>query len=205
MFRQVPLYNQPLILLNTSRVTDMSEMFHGARAFNQSLSFNCTFAHTFCNATYFDRSKNYTSRRRLWRETFNSPWPVDIDTSRVTYMAGMFKGCSAFNQPLSFDTSSVTDMSEMFQGATAYNQPLSFDTSAVTDMSRMFEEASAYDNGANPNQVEPVNFDTSGVTDMSAMFKKATTFDQPLSFDTRQVTNMEDMFLGELVRPAIAL
>ena len=85
MFRQVPLYNQPLILLNTSRVTDMSEMFHGARAFNQSLSFNCTFAHTFCNATYFDRSKNYTSRRRLWRETFNSPWPVDIDTSRVTY------------------------------------------------------------------------------------------------------------------------
>ena len=50
----------------------------------------------------------------------------------------MFKGASAFNQPLSFDTSSVTSMGDMFRFASAFNQPLSFDTSRVTDMHSMF-------------------------------------------------------------------
>merc|ERR1719424_1411181 len=56
------------------------------------------------------------------------------DTSGVTIMYQMFKGASAFNQPLSFDTSSVTNMGFMFNSASAFNQPLSFDTSSVTNM-----------------------------------------------------------------------
>ena len=44
------------------------------------------------------------------------------DTSAITGMAGMFAGCSVFNQSLSFDTSAVTNMLEMFRDAPAFNQ-----------------------------------------------------------------------------------
>ncbi|EJK51047.1 hypothetical protein THAOC_29819 [Thalassiosira oceanica] len=39
-------------------------------------------------------------------------------------MEAMFRGATAFNQPLSFDTAKVDYMTEMFNGATAFNQDL---------------------------------------------------------------------------------
>ena len=64
--------------------------------------------------------------------------PLNLDTSSVTTMYGMFYLASAFDQPLSLDTSSVTNMNGMFYSASVFNQPLNLDTSSVTDMSYMF-------------------------------------------------------------------
>jgi hypothetical protein len=104
-------------------------------------------------------------------------------------MRFMFRGATAFNQPLTFDTSQVTDMLCMFAGATVFNQPLSFDTSQVTTMSHIFVEATAFN--------QPLNWNTSKVTDMQDMFDGATSFNnggQVLTFDTSQVTDMDLMF-----------
>ena len=43
---------------------------------------------------------------------------------------------------------------------------------------------------------QPLNFHTKRVTDMSQMFDGCTSFDQPLNFDTKSVTNMMGMFYG---------
>ena len=47
------------------------------------------------------------------------------DTSRVTYMNGLFHDARSFNQPLNnWDVSKVTNMRYMFDGASSFNQPL---------------------------------------------------------------------------------
>jgi len=110
------------------------------------------------------------------------------DTSAITTMAEMFKGCSVFNQSLSFDTSAVTDMSQMFYNCTAFNQALSFDTSAVENMARMFRDATAFNQNIS-------SFNTSAVTDMYQMFRDAPAFNQNIgTWDTSAVTNMYEMF-----------
>ena len=97
------------------------------------------------------------------------------DLSQVTYMFGMFAGCTSFNQPLnSWDVSQVTDMSSMFSGCTAFNQPLNnWDVSQVTDMSSMFSGCTAFNQPLN-------NWDVSQVTDMWGMFSGCTSFNQDL-------------------------
>jgi len=79
-------------------VTDMSEMFYGASAFNADISGWNTSSVTDMNGMFSGAS------------AFNadiSGW----DTSSVTNMRGMFGGASAFNADISgWDTSSVTDM-----------------------------------------------------------------------------------------------
>jgi surface protein len=58
------------------------------------------------------------------------------DTSAVTDMIAMFRGCSLFNQALTFDTSAVTKMNSMFRDATAFDQNIgTWDVANVTDFS----------------------------------------------------------------------
>ncbi len=108
MFRGCRAFNQPLEKWDVSKVTEMSEMFQGCSSFNQSLN----------------------------------NWNV----SNVTTMWAIFSGCSAFNQPLNnWDVSKVTEMSSMFNRCTAFNQPLEkWEVSKVTDMSWMFQGCSAF-------------------------------------------------------------
>jgi prepilin-type N-terminal cleavage/methylation domain-containing protein len=96
-----------------------------------------------------------------------------IDTSSVTNMHNMFKGCKVTTLDLSgFDTSNVTNMAGMFVYSKATMLDLSgFDTSNVTNMGSMFQNSQA-------TEIKGLNkFYTSNVTDMSAMFRssKATT------------------------------
>lgn len=114
-----------------------------------------------------------------------------LDTSNVTNMSHMFRGCSAFNQSVSnFDTSNVTNMTNMFYSCSSFNQSVSnFDTSAVTNMSYMFYGCSAFNQSVS-------NFDTSNVTIMYAMFFGCSSFNGLVNFDTSNVTNMAYMLQG---------
>ena len=113
-----------------------------------------------------------------------------IDTSSVTNMHNMFKGCKVTTLDLSgFDTSKVTNMSSMFDGSKAAALDLSsFDTSEVVDMNSMFAWSKT-------TTLDLSSFDTSNVTNMAGMFvySKATMLDLS-GFDTSNVTNMGSMF-----------
>ncbi len=112
------------------------------------------------------------------------------DLSNVTFMSGMFRGASSFNQPIdSWNTSRVVHMNMMFYEASSFNQPIgSWDTSEVIYMGNMFHGASSF------NQ-EIGNWDTSSVTNMSEMFRDASSFNQQLgSWNTSKVIYMSGMF-----------
>ena len=154
MFYNADAFNQPLADWDVSNVTDMSYMFYNADAFNQPLA--------------------------------------DWNVSNVTDMSYMFYNTDAFNQPLAdWNVSNVTDMSSMFYNADAFNQSLAdWDVSNVSDMSNMFEDADAFN--------QPLaDWDVSNVTNMSLMFFRANSFNQPLAdWDVGNVTNMKAMFTG---------
>jgi len=143
---------------DTSEVTDMSDMFFGAKSFNQPLE-------------KWDVSQvTYMYGMFALTKSFNQPlekW----DVSKVTDMRGMFHVASSFNQPLEkWDVSKVTDMKWMFYGASSFNQPLEkWDVSKVTNMNRMFALTNSFN--------QPLEkWDVSKVTDMEEMFYCASSF-----------------------------
>jgi len=179
MFSGARAFNRPIGNWDTSRVTDMREMFNGASAFNQPIG------------------QWNTSRVRdmngMFRgaDVFNRPigqW----NTSNVTDMSWMFSGAQAFNQPIGqWNTSNVRDMSYMFSRSNAFNQPIgAWNTTNVRDMGMMFHAARAFN--------QPIGqWDTSRVTDMHSMFYYVDAFNQPIGqWDTSRVTDMRQMFAG---------
>ena len=97
---------------DTSKVTNMYELFHDARSFNQPLN-------------NWDVSKvTDMGWMFAYASSFNQPlnnWNV----SKVTDMVLMFDSATSFNQPLNkWNVSNVTDMSWMFEDARSFNQPL---------------------------------------------------------------------------------
>ena len=127
MFRGASAFNGNVLGWDVSGVTDMKNMFSGASAFNGNVS----------------------------------GW----DVSRVTDMANMFQYASDFNQNISgWDVSGVTDMANMFGGAVDFNGNVSgWNVSGVTDMANMFGSASDFNQDLS-------GWNVSGVTDMSGMF-----------------------------------
>ena len=145
-----------------------------------------------------------------------------LNTSKVTDMMWMFKGCSSLtNLDIShFDTSNVISMQEMFQGCSGLTSldishldnpnvtnmggmfwgcsslPTldlsSFGTSKVTDMGSMFLGCSSLTN------LDVSHFDTSNVTDMGFMFRgcKSVPIIDVSGFDTSKAITMREMFLG---------
>ena len=117
-----------------------------------------------------------------------------FDTSKVTDMGYMFKGCSSLvSLDLSgFDTSNVTDMGGMFDGCSSLmSLDLSgFDTSKVNLMDYMFNGCSSL------KSLDLSGFDTSNVIDICVMFGGCSSLKSlDLSgFDTSNVTNMFWMF-----------
>ena len=120
-------------LTDTSKVTDMWQMFYNCPTFNSDL-------------TYFDTS-NVRDMTEMFHEasSFNgdiSGW----DTSNVRNMENMFSNARSFNSDISrWNTSNVGDMSRMFYDAKAFNQDISnWNTSNVTEMLGMFWGASSF-------------------------------------------------------------
>ena len=143
--------------LNTSNVTDMSNMFNWCNSltsldlsnFNTSNVTNMNWM--FCNCN---------SLKSLDLSSFN--------TSNVTNMSNMFCFCRSLTSlDLSnFNTSKVTDMSSMFNWCDSlkYLDLSSFNTSKVTNMSRMFYDCHSL------TSLDLSSFNTSKVTSMESMF-----------------------------------
>ena len=118
----------------------------------------------------------------------------NLDTSMVTDMQFMFRGCTSLKSidVSGFDTRNVTNMRWMFANCTSLTSldVSGLETDSVTDMEVMF--------GHNPNlkNITFGNFDASKVTNFYAMFfedKALTTLDLS-SFNTSSASNMTLMF-----------
>lgn len=201
--------------INTSRVKNMSYMFHGGKWIIKRL-----------NLTEFDTS-NVEDMREMFGSynicsPSNIPDPIDFssfNTSNVRTMAGMFSGaCLPTIDIRNFNTMMVYDMSRMFADLTVTTSIdasglqvpnvsnadrifsrseslLSIDVSGwnltgITDMSEMFADLPFLTN------LNLHGFETRNVTNMKSMFKGARSLANLdlLSFDTSQVTNMASMF-----------
>ena len=202
--------------INTSRVKNMSYMFHNGKWFIKKI-----------NLAGFDTS-NVTDMSYMFA-TFgaNPSWSVDpidlssFNTSKVTNMRCMFSGSYLSSIDIRhFDTSNVTDMSYMFNNlhkATSLDlsglnvkkvnniqniffsnsnsklQSLSlagWELDSITSMGGLFNNLSEL-TSLNLN-----GFTTKNVTDMSYMFfgtKKLANLDLS-SFDTSNVISMAGMF-----------
>lgn len=116
--------------LNTSNVTDMSNMFAGCGSL-QSLDVSSFNTEKVTNMAYA-----FSGLINL--ESLNLG---NLNTSNVTDMRGLFDGCSKLSSldVGSFNTEKVTNMRNMFAGLPVTSLDLSsFNTSSVTDMGWMF-------------------------------------------------------------------
>ncbi len=196
-----------LEMLDTSNVTDMSNMFlfcgSDSRVFTLDLGNN------------FDTSNVTNMYGMFWlcgRNSLNFTLNLrdNFDTSKVTNMGRMFLHCGSSSTEMTldlgdkFDTSNVTAMNEMFEecaaSSTVFTLDLGdkFNTSNVTQMQYMFF------NCGNDSPVFTLdlgdNFDTSKVTGMRWMFagcgrkSKVFTLDLGKKFNTANSTDMFGMF-----------
>ena len=179
-----------LNLLDTSKVTNMSNMFYSCSKL------------TSLDVTNFDTSK-VINMSAMFRgcSGLTSLDVTKFNTSNVTNMRSMFMYCSKLTRldVTNFDTSKVTNMKEMFMlgnmGADIRSvlrtlDVSGFDTSNVTDMSYMFWSCTDL------TSIDVTKFNTAKVTDMGNMFgecQSLTSLDVS-SFNTSNVTNMKTMF-----------
>jgi surface protein len=179
------LTNLDLSKFDTSKVTDMSEMFQYCRLL------------TSLDLSNFNTS-NVTNMSEMFQycRLLTSLNISNFNTSKVTDMSEMFSGCHQLTSlDLSnFNTSNVTNMEGMFGGcSTLTSLDLSnFNTSNVTNMSEMFQYCRLL------TSLNISKFNTSKVTDMSEMLSgchQLTSLDLS-NFNTSNVTNMEGMFGG---------
>ncbi len=176
MFAWASSFNQPLNNWNVSNVTNMQNMFNRASSFNQPLNNWDTSKVTNMGDVFYHAS------------SFNQPLN-NWDVSNVINMWGMFEW-SSFNQNINnWNTSKVTSIGQIFYWASSFNQPLNnWDISNVTNMTLMFAWASSFNQPLN-------NWDVSKVTSMQSMFNWASSFNQPLNnWNVSNVTNMKSMF-----------
>ena len=169
--------------LNTSAVTDMSEMFVGC---SKLTSLNLS---NFNTSEVTDMSvmfKDCSGLKELNVSNFN--------TSAVTNMSWMFKNCSGLTSlnVSNFNTSKVTSMWNMFSGCSGLKElnVSNFNTSAVTDMSGMFEDCRYL------KELNISNFNTSKVTNMRGMLSGCSRLTElnVSNFNTSKVTYMRSMF-----------
>jgi len=179
------LENLDLSSFNTSKVTNMSNMFSNCRSLT---SLDLSSFNTSKVTKMLEMFSNCRSLTSLDLSSFN--------TSNVTKMYGMFEYCSTLTSldVSSFNTSKVTTMSDMFSRCSSLTSlDLSgFNTSKVTDMFYMFISCSSL------TSLDLSSFNTSNVTDMYDMFRgcsSLTSLDLS-SFNTSNVTNMTNMFDG---------
>ena len=195
--------------LNTSAVTDMSDMFYGCYSltslnlsnFNTSKVTDMNSMLSGCSSlTELNVSNFNTSKVTNMGSMFSGCSSLtelnvsNFNTSKVTNMGYMFSGCSSLTELnlSNFNTSKVTYMRYMFfgcSGLTSLNLS-NFKTSKVTNMSEMFSDCSGL------KELNVSNFNTSKVTEMWGMFKNCSGLKElnVSNFNTSAVTDMRYMF-----------
>ena len=171
--------------LNTAKVTDMGNMFHGCSALT---SLDLTNFNT-ANVEFMDHMFHGCS-------ALTSLDLTNFNTANVEFMDHMFEGCSALKSLdlTNFNTAKVTNMSFMFYGCSALTSLdlTNFNTANVTDMSYMFMGCSAL------TSLDLTNFNTAKVEFMDNMFNgcSALTSLDLTNFNTAKVEFMDNMFNG---------
>ena len=168
---------------DTSKVTDMSNMFSGCSSL------------TTLDVSNFDTS-NVTNMGSMFSNC-SKLTTLDVsnfDTSNVTNMYSMFYNCSSLTtlDVSKWDTSSVTNMFQMFSNCSSLTtlDVSNWDTSKVTNMGSMFFGCNSL------TTLDVSNWDTGNVTRMNSMFyycRSLTTLDVS-NWDTSNVTSMVSMF-----------
>lgn len=141
-----------LNFIDTSKITDMSELFEGLYVGNIKID-------------KWDVS-NVTNMGNMFR--YNPEFNADLsnwNVSKVTNMYAMFYKAKKFNSALSkWDVSKVRVMRGMFNGASSFNGDISkWNVSKVKDMGWMFYYASLF-------TCDLSKWDVSNVIDMKCMF-----------------------------------
>lgn len=170
--------------LNTSNVTNMSEMFSRCRSLTSlDLSHFETSNVTDMNSMFF----SCTDLTSLDVSHFN--------TSNVTDMYHMFGDCSSLTSldVSSFDTHNVQNMGGMFAGCKALTHINvdNFDTGNATSMMQMFGWCESL------TSLDLRQFNTSNVTDMYMMFyacSNLTSICVSDKWSTEKITNGNNMF-----------
>ncbi|EAG5589637.1 BspA family leucine-rich repeat surface protein [Listeria monocytogenes] len=189
--------------LNTSKVTNMKDMFYYSKALVLDVSHFDTskvtdMSYMFSNASISDidlsnfDTSNVTDMSAMFNYSKVSELDIShLNTSNVVNMDSMFADSKASVLDVShFDTSKVTNMNFMFYNTRTELDVSHFDTSKVTNMSAMFRN--------NPStKLDVSHFDTSKVTSMDYMFSSTSISDLDLStFDTSKVLYMDNMLYG---------
>lgn len=141
-----------LNFIDTSKITDMSELFEGLYVGNIKID-------------KWDVS-NVTNMSNMFR--YNPEFNADFsnwNVSKVTNMYAMFYKAKKFNSTLSkWDVSKVRVMRGMFNGASSFNGDISkWNVSKVKDMGWMFYYANLF-------TCDLSKWDVSNVIDMKCMF-----------------------------------
>lgn len=148
--------------LNTSNVTNMSNMFYRSRI-GGNLDFSKWDTGKVTDMSYMFSESNGQLNNYTYITGLNN-WNLQ-SVQNISYM---FSDCNNYDfqdKELTWNTSNVTDMSYMFKSSNIHSFPkLSFDTRNVTNMAYMFNNFKSY------NDLK-LNFNnTSKVTDMQYMF-----------------------------------
>ncbi len=161
---------------NVSSITDMSNLFAGAKSFNQPIG-------------NWDVG-SVTDMSGLFADAFEFNQPIgNWNVSNVRNMDYMLFFASKFNKDLSlWDVSKVTSMVAMFE-STSFNQPIgNWNVSNVRDMIFMFVFT--------PFDQDISNWNVGSVERMDSMFQ-ASSFNQNIStWNVSSVIEMDGMFNG---------
>ena len=169
----IPVKSDGTPLLNTSDVTDMSDMF-----------FDCS---SLTTIPLLDTS-NVTNMSNMFFNCSSLTTIPLLDTSGVTIMSGMFTGCSSLTTISLLDTSGVTIINHMFNGCSNLTAIPLLDTSSATNMNSMFYSCSSL-------TTIPL-LDTSSATNMRNMFDGCSNLTTIPLLDTSSVTDIRRMFSG---------
>ena len=199
---------------NTSKVTDMSDMFYHCSSltsldlnnFNTSkvtnmsnMFFNCS-SLTNLDLSGFNTSSVTTMNDMFsWCESLTSIKLSSFNTSKVTNMKSMFYNCSSLISldVSGFNTSNVTNMSNMFSWCSTLTSldVSSFNTSEVTSMYNMFSTCQSL------TSLDLSSFNTSKVTNMSNMFNSSKKIRTEINIMNANVPEYRDMFYNAATDP----
>lgn len=189
-YRSNNLTSLNLSNFNTTNVTDMSSMF-----LNCSSLASIVLGDNFTTSSVENMSKMFSGCSVL--ESIND-LISSFSTDKVKNMSSMFGGCTMLTllNLSNWNTSNVTNMSSMFQGCSNLESIVwgeDFTTSSVTNMNNMFDGCSKF------TSLDLSSFKTDKVESMKEMFKNCSELENIIfgnNFDTGEVTTMYYMFGG---------